>query len=416
MALFLAPALFPTTPISQAEAQQQNILRIAAVVNDDIISILDLENRMRLIALSSKLDLNAEARERLLPQVLRTMIDEKLQFQAAMDANIRVSERELDQQLAQIAQQSNLPSSGMAQFLASRGIDIATLKNQIEASLIWRKYAQRRLARGVRIGPDQIEEELDRLNKAAQQPQKHVYEIYLSVDNSDRAGEVEASAQRLLDQIRNGADFSSLAQTFSEGSTARTGGDIGWVSSGQLPEELDNTIQSLAPGDISAPIRTLTGFHLLYVTGERVADADPRDSIVDLVQMTAPVARNGGDQDALLQALSRETADLNGCEALTEFANSRDGINAADAEGIRIGSLSKEVQEVILPLSAGDVSRPFANRNAVVILGVCTREDAELTLPSRDEVQARLGNQRLNLVIRRKMRDLRRAAFIDIRL
>lgn len=394
---------------------QQAVLRIAAVVNEDVISMLDLEQRLRLIALSSNLNLNQQTRQRLLPQVLRTMIDERLQMQAAKEATIRVTEREIEEQIRGMEQRNGLQPDQMEPFLQARGIDIQTMRQQLETQIAWQKYAQRRLAREIRISEEEVDEEMARLRQAASEPQKRVYEIFLSVENPDQAQKTAQNAQRLLEQIRQGADFSALARTFSEASSAAEGGDLGWVVSGQLPSELDATLRDLEPGMVSNPIRTLTGYYLLYVTDVRRPGADPKDTTVDLIQITAKIPQNN-EGAALKDRMQAATESFESCEALREYGAEQDGMNVAEAEDVRVGDLPKDVRPQVLPLQKGQISQPIEKGQFVLMIGVCDRTDAEIELPSRDAVRARLGNERLELLARRKMRDLRRAAFIDIRL
>ncbi|MDF1750846.1 MAG: SurA N-terminal domain-containing protein, partial [Alphaproteobacteria bacterium] len=169
---------------TSVQAQSQNdLMRIAAVVNDDIISVLDLEQRLRLAALSSNLD--QQTRQRLMPQVLRSLIDERLQLQEATANSVTATDGEIENEISNLAQRNNMPLNQLVALLASRGIDIQTLKNQYSAQIAWAKYVGRRLSRQVDVGEEEIDEELARLTAVADQPQKRVYEIFLGIDNPD---------------------------------------------------------------------------------------------------------------------------------------------------------------------------------------------------------------------------------------
>lgn len=410
-----APAL--TLPLGPAAAQS-NVLRIAAVVNDEIISVLDLEQRLRLVALSSNLQVNQQTRQRLLPQILRSMIDERLQFQEAKRNGVTATDQEIDREITNLAERNNIPPVQFEGFLAREGIDISALRYQLEAQMSWAKYAGRRLSREVEVGEEEIDEELRRLEAVADLPQKRVYEIFLGIDNPDRVSEVSANAQRLLTQIRNGADFSNLARSFSESGTANQGGDLGWIAPGQLPEELDQALSELSPGEVSSPIRGLTGFYLLYVTDLQKLGRDPDAVKISLIQLTQRLPQE--NRDAARQSTVREfeaaRSGLAGCDDLKRLGEARDGASIAAASDVSVGDLPGPVQEAVNAVPAGGITQPIDMGSAVVLVGVCTRDDPGLSLPGRDQIQERLGNQKLDLLIRRKMRDLRREAFIDIRL
>jgi peptidyl-prolyl cis-trans isomerase SurA len=402
-----------------AQAQSQNnLMRIAAVVNDDIISVLDLEQRLRLAALSSNLNLDEQTRQRLMPQVLRSLIDERLQLQEATSNSVTATDQEIENEIGNLAQRNNMSPLQLAGLLSSRGIDIQTLRNQYNAQISWAKYIGRRLMRQVEVGEEEIDEELARLTGVADQPQKRVYEIFLGIDNPDESNEIRSNAERLLNQIRNGADFSALARSFSQSGTASAGGDLGWIAPGQLPDELDNVLKSLTPGMVSAPIRTITGFYLLYVTDSQTIGRDPGQAKVDLFQLIQRIPKDSGasaKSDALA-ALGAAKGSIGSCDALKAFGQGRPNTSVAAAEDIAVSELPTVTQEAIDGLEAGQTTDPLDMGQAVVMITICDRQDAGLTLPSREQLKARLTNERVELLVRRKLRDLRREAFIDIRL
>jgi peptidyl-prolyl cis-trans isomerase SurA len=414
----LTPNPLGLAPETGRAVAQENVLRIAAVVNGDVISIYDLTNRLALVALSSGLQLDQETRQRLLPQVMRSMIDETLQLQAADDAGVRVTDRELDEQVEQLAQRNNMQSPDqLRSFLASRGIDPAALRRQIEPQIAWAKYVQRRLRRDIRIGEDEIDEELARLAEVSDEPQHRVYEIFLSVDNPDREQEVRQNAERLVNQMRSGADFSSLARSFSQSSTAPAGGDLGWVAAGQLEPELDEVLQQLRPGMISRPIRTVAGYYILFVTDERIEGVDPAEATIDLAQMTVrPESDDPNTRELVRRELDERAGSIAGCEGLQGYAEQRGDANIARAEGVRVGDLPDAVREAVAPLKTGQTSRSIDRGGSLVMISICARTEAAANLPSRDEVANRLLAERLDLRARREIRDLRRAAYVDVRL
>jgi peptidyl-prolyl cis-trans isomerase SurA len=396
---------------------QENVLRIAAVVNDDLISIFDLQNRLGIAALSAGLQLDQETQQRLLPQVMRTMIDEKLQLQAAADAGVRVTDREIEQAIDDLAGRNKMNADQLRDFLASRRIAPTAIRQQIEPQIAWSKYVQRRLRRDIRIGEDQVDEELARLDSVADEPQRRVYEIFLSVDDVERDDEVRQNSERLLSQVRNGASFDSLARNFSQSSTTTQGGDLGWVAAGQLEPQLNEVLIKLEPGMVSRPIRTVSGYYLLYVTDKRIEGVDPMDAKIDLAQMTVRPASNDADtRDLVRRELSQAVGSLNGCGDLDALSKQRDDASIAKAGGVRLGDLPDGVREAVSPLSKGNATAPIERGDSFVIVSVCEREEPKSNLPSRDAVGNRLLAERLDLRAQRELRDLRRAAFIDVRL
>jgi len=418
ISLLLLVGLSPFISMTSRVEAQSGVMRIAAVVNDEIISVLDVEQRLRLAALASNIELDAQASQRLLPQILRTLIDERLQLQEAEENGVNVTERELNQELTSLAERNNIPPLQFAAVLGQQGINIDALRAQFEAQIAWQKYIGRRLVRQVEVGQEEIDDEMARLESVADQPQKRVYEIFLGIDNAENAGEIQQNANRLLNQIVGGANFASIAQNFSQSSTAEQGGDLGWIAPGQLPEELDEVLAGLDEGMVSQPVRTLTGFYILYVTDIQFLGRNEGESTIDLVQVMERLPQTGQEaaKAAATQAFSAVRTQVSGCEALQAFGEQRASATVAAANGIRIQELPSAVRNEIQSLGPGEISNPIDTGTTVVLVGVCARQDAAINLPTREQVEERLLRQKVDLLARRVLRDLRREAFIDVRI
>lgn len=398
-------------------------LRIAAVVNEDIISRLDVEERLRLLALTSGVAINQQILPRLRSQVLRDMIDESLQRQAAAAANVRVPDSEVSAELDAVAARNNMSAAAMQDMLHGNGIDPAVMRRQIETQLMWNRFAQRNLSGNVQLSEDEIDTEMDRLAAFADKPRKRVYEIVLPIENPEQEAATVANAERLLAQIRAGADFASLAREFSKSGSARNGGDIGWIAPGQLQPEIDLVLAGLGPGMVSRPIRGLAGVSLIYVTDERLPQADPDNAIVDFLQVTArPSGEDGADSDGnadqnpAADTLMAQTADIAGCAAMAEWAREAENTTVARARDVRIADLPANLADALRPLAVGETAAPPEAGNDLLLLTLCAREARNPNLPARREVQTGLYLERLNHLARRHLRDLRHQAFIDLRL
>ena len=172
----------------------------------------DLIQRIRLLILTSSIADSLETRRRIAPQVLRTMIDEKLRLQEAERLNIKISSNLIDNKIVFLEERNKMPAGALTQVLDQAGIALNSLQNKIRAEIAWRRIVQRRLIREINISDEQVEEELERLKSIQHLPQYQVSEIYLSVDNPDQEPQVVELAKRLVDQLGAGAKFSLLAR------------------------------------------------------------------------------------------------------------------------------------------------------------------------------------------------------------
>jgi len=388
-------------------------MRIAAVVNDDIISIWDVENRMRLAAMSSGVKLTNETRKRLAPQILRNLIDDRLRVQEASRLNIRVSDREVQQSITEMEQRNKLPPGGARKILTQAGIDFTSLEQQQRAGIAWAKIIQRRLRRQIDVGEDEVDEELRRLEANRNQPQSRLAEIFLSVDSPDEERSVRSNAERLISQIKSGAKFSEIARSFSESATAAVGGDLGWVYPGQLDPEIDAAVAKLSPGEISAPIRDFSGYVILFLRDRRNPQAaTPMDDVIDFVQIG--ISSSGGIVTEETIATVRNS--ISNCPDAMKINDVVPGATSQRLNGLRTGDLAPAPREILMKLEPGQTSEPIRQAERIIMATLCSRIKAKTRFPTRQEIQDRIGQNRLDLLSRRYLRDLRRAAFVDIRV
>src|SRR5260221_12311167 len=263
--LLLSLALLLAATLALAGAASAQETRIAAVVNDDVISIADVTARMRLVFASSNIEDTPESRQRVARQVVRILIDEKLQMQEAKRLNLKVSDEEIAGALGNIEAQNKLPKGGLDKMLAGRGIERGTLVDQLTATLAWGKVVRQNLNRVTPISDEEIDAAIARQRETAHQPRARVAEIFLAVSNPQQDEEVHRFADQLFEQLRQGAHFPALAQQFSQSATAAVGGDIGWVSPSQLANEIGSTVEELSPRQAAPPGRAAGGYYLILV-------------------------------------------------------------------------------------------------------------------------------------------------------
>jgi peptidyl-prolyl cis-trans isomerase SurA len=392
--------------------------RIAAVVNEDPISVYDLVNRIRLVMLTSRLPNTPEIQRRLSSQVLRNLIDERLQLQEAKRLKVEVPDKEVDALLAKLNQQNRMEAGTIERMLARGGIDANVLRAKLRAENAWSKVVRRQLQRQVSIGSEEVDEELDRLKTVRNQPRQRVAEIFLSIDSEENEDRVMELANRLIKQIRSGARFTALAREFSQSSSAAVGGDMGWVSKGQLDPALEQSIAGLKKGEIAEPVRTLAGVHILMLV-ERASpqSTSSRKTTMTLAQIVLPVAKDATDGDlqetrARAQQIRNATKD---CASLREAAKSIEGPKSGTLTGVTAEELPEPVRDAVATLRVGETTQPIRVAEGYLVMTLCNRKEDLAGLPTREQIQRRLGNQRLNLHIQRYMRDLRRSAFVDIR-
>ena len=394
--------------------------RIAAVVNDEVISVGDLTSRLRMVMLSSNLTDSPETRQRVAAQVLRTIVDEKLQMQEAKRQNVTATDEEINKALAQIEKQNNMQAGQLDQVLKSHGIERSALVDQLTASIVWTKLVRRLVSQTNVVSDEEIDYALKRAKETANEPQSRVAEIFLAVDNPQQEDEVRRLAERLTEQMKQGARFSAVAQQFSQSATAAVGGDIGWVRPEQLSPELGKAVAQMRPGELSPPIRAGAGYYLVLVLDRRSGrSAGPEDSLVHLVQIVFPLPPQATAQmrrAAIVEAQGARTA-AKSCEELLKIGKEKGSAQLSSEGRLRVDQVTPAMRNIVLGLEVGQTSPPIAQKNGVGVIMMCEKAAPSApTVPTRDEIAETLMRQRLETLARRYMRDLRRTAFVDVRV
>lgn len=419
LALVAIPSLAQQATAPAAN-NMRTIERIVAVVNDSVITGSDLADRVGLAFFASGLQPSPENRAKIMPQVLRGMIDEELQRQEAKREGLSVDQVEIDKAVAGLAQDNKIPPEQLKPFLASKGVNIQTIRNQVEASLLWTKVVQRRLRPLVEVGDEEIDQRLAQISANAGKPEYLVAEIYLRIDNPSDEADVQAFAQRLADQVKAGNNFAPLAQQFSQGAGALQGGDLGWIQAGQLAPELDQALMLMSKGQVSEPIRSSAGYHLLLLRDSRVAaGAEPSDIQLTLKQISVPRLAAETDSDLSAKAAEAKSGVETGMSACADLSGVKARVPSAtivDVPAHRLSDLPSWLATLVQSLPAGSISDPLNVDGGAAMIVVCNRSQPAGNLPSRDQILNQIGTERLELQARRLQRDLRRDATVDIRI
>ncbi|MDA0306934.1 MAG: peptidylprolyl isomerase [Proteobacteria bacterium] len=407
-------------------AGAQESLRIAAVVNDEMISVYDLNMRLNMVLLFSGLPDSPDTRKRFAPQVLRTMIDDELKRQEASRLKIPVKESEIERALKQFEKRNGMRKGGLDEALSRKGVKKAALASQIEADIGWRKLINGRFGRTTRVSDEEIDEVLSEIKKNQGQSEYLISEIFLPVDKPEAEAEVLALANRLVSQSQSLQNFRALARNFSKSPTAEKGGQLGWNRVGQLGGNLDKALPQLSPGQISQPIRTLDGFYILFLeslrTAKGLSGGDEGSPVVNLQQLFLSLDKNATPAQVAttMENAKRLGKKANNCQELDVIGKDISPELSGNLGNIKISALAPQQRNMVRGLPVLKASQPLRTANGVTILMVCKRTEpkkTELSLEAeRERIADRLIGERLSLSARQYLRDLRRSAFVDIRL
>lgn len=394
---------------------------IVAVVNGDVISGGDVLNRARLFALSTGLPMSQDVLERLMPQVQRQLVDERLRLQELQRRGIVVSDQDIAAAITEIEASNGMPPGLLRRRLAADGVELRTMIDQIRVQLGWNRLLRDTLGRNAAVTPTEVAELAAALREQTGQTEFRVSEIFVPIGEARQSGDAQRFADTIISQLRTGAPFGVVAAQFSQSQTALRGGDLGWVQGNQVDDEVLRVLNLMPTGAISNPIRVPGGLSIVTLRGKRVIGSDealmatvrqaffPFDSRLDPANPTPA-------QRAVLERARALGANARSCEDI-EKANAAVGSGRpADPGELRVDSITvPALRDLVRSIPVGKASQPLIAEDGIAVMMVCARETRNLGIPSERELSQRILAERVELAGRQLMRDLQRRAVIDQR-
>lgn len=405
----------------QAATTPQMAEGVAAVVNDDIISTYDLRQRMRLVVMTSGIQVTPENLPELEQEALRSLVDERLEAQEIQRVakkqktkDFIADDKEIDDELADMAKRNNLSYAQLKQQFTTSDVDIQTLRDQIRTSITWQRLVGGIYGRDIRVGDDQINNALQRLTAQANQTQYLLGEIFIDANRAGGMQEAVKGATQLVGQMQQGAPFANVARQFSSAPTAANGGDTGWVTAAQEPAEVAKALEQLRPGQLSQPIPVSDGVYIVYLRDKQAAS---NQTMVNLKQAAVRLEKDATQAqinaaEAELKALKPQ---IKGCSNLEQAVAKAPGVVPADLGEADINDLSPDFKAAAEKLQPGEVSDPIRTPVGLHLVAVCSKHAGGSKMPTREQIQSRLQSEQLSVMSRRYLRDLRNSATIEAR-
>jgi peptidyl-prolyl cis-trans isomerase SurA len=393
------------------------VIKATAIVNGDVITQTDVDQRLALLAIANGGKIPSDQIDALRQQVLRNLIDETLEIQAAKTEKIEWKKSDVDRTVQRVAANVKQTPDQLAKYLEGNGSSISSLRRQIEGEIAWQKLQSAKIESGVSVGDDEVKAVIDKLNASKGTEEYHVGEIFLSA-TPDTQQQTLANANKILEQLRGGASFAGYARQYSEASTAAVGGDLGWVRPEQLPAPIAATLREMSPGTVSNPIPVPGGVSIIAVQDTRkILTRDPHDAVLSLKQVSIsfPKGTTREVAEPIVARFAEAARTVGGCGGADKIATEFHG-EIVQQDGVKMRDLPPALQEMMLQLQVGQATQPFGSLNeGVRTLVICGRDEVDPTAPSYDEIYSQLNEERVNSRARRYLRDLRRDAVIEFR-
>jgi peptidyl-prolyl cis-trans isomerase SurA len=390
-----------------------------AIVNGDVITDTDIDQRLGLVLAANGGRVADEEKQRLRLQIIRNLIDEKLQLQEAAENDIRINEAEVTRSFERIAQNFKRTPAQFEIYLKGNSSSSNSLKAQIRAEMAWSRVLRRKVEPMVNVGDDEVQQVIDKLNAAKGKDEFHVGEIFLSA-TPETLDAVMQDASRIVGQVRGGASFVAYARQFSEASSAGLGGDLGWVRGEQLNSAVSTAVAALEPGQVTDAIPVTGGVAIMALIEKRqVLAADPLMAQLSLKQLTIPLKADTTEAQARakVEEIGRLSQNMGGCGGVEALAQKVGGEVAVN-DAVRMKDLPAQLQAILGRMSIGEATPAFGSaEEGLRVLVLCGRDDSQVQAkaPNFEEIYAQMNDERVNMRARRYLRDLRRDAIVDYR-
>jgi peptidyl-prolyl cis-trans isomerase SurA len=342
--------------------------RVAAIVNDGVVLNSELDAQIETVAArlrAQKLELPPQ--NILRQQVLERLVLQEIELQHATRAGVKVSDETLNVALLDIAKRNNLTLSQLPQALATQGVDYPSYREEMRKEITLTLLRQRDVLQHIAVTPREIDQYLE---KQARTPSEHsefnVSHILIAVSQEAGTAQLEQAARRateVYERARNGEDFAKLAVAYSNSQTALEGGALGWRKGSELPTFLSDVVAKLKPGEVSEPLRTPTGYHLVRLNDERGGGA--AQTVVDQVHVRHILMKTNEltDDATVKQKLSALRERILKGEDFAGLAQTVSEDPTSAAEGGDLGWTSPdafvpEFAQAIAPLKDGEISEP----------------------------------------------------------
>ena len=402
--------------MSPAAAQQSSV-RVLAVVNDDIITDVDLAYRINLAIMVAEVPNTKERRLSLAPQVLDKMVTDKIRLQEAERLSIDIRSAFVDDAFESIAKQNKLDVAGFEDLIRRSGVPVGTMREQIKAQIAYNAISQRTIMPDVEITDKELLAEINRVNALRGRSERLIVEIFLPFSRQNSEAEVQQQAAQIISQLQEGVDFGKLAQQYSYAATAGLGGARGWVPDGSMEPDLEAGLANVSPGSISeTPIRTDDGYYIMGILNRRPIGAASSRTIAALRQLflNLPEDLSNPIAQQRLALLTNISEQVRGCRQFDAVTTQYGEPGSGNLGEVDLSTLPPIISITLSGLEVGEVSPPLPSDGGGSVYMVCGKR-VEVDPLTSEAIRERLTNERIDTLTRRYDADLRRDAYIDYR-
>ena len=403
--------------LAQNNSGSNNLLSIVAIVNDEPITMMDLDARIRLIIISSNLPNNLETRKNLSGQVLQSLISERLQHQEAKKLGIRVTNQEVENNIKFIEKQNNMSENQLIETLFKNGVPKSALPIRLKSNLIMQKLLQNIIRPKVVINNNEVNNEYNNLLANNGKMEYKFSEISFNFSNLSKKEDIILIAKQIRKKIIEENNFDVIGKRIQENGTGIYKNN-NWKLTNKINKDIYLQIETMKKNEISELVLTNTGVSIIKIDGKRefkIPELSQTVSDIAFISTDLPINKN--KIDLFIEDIKNKTENIKSCDELTELSKIYGNKRGKYLGKILLKNLPKYFIEELKNLNVNQPSKPIVADDGIYVTMICNyNKDLNQEYALKEMIKDNIRNRSTTILKERYLLDLNRKALIDVRI
>lgn len=389
---------------------------IIATVGDNAITNKDLLHRLKITMISAGIQGDPETVNRLKPQALRELVDEKMYILAAEKNGYKVDKEQIDEAIATLEKQNNLPKDGLKQMMLVNDIPLSAMREKIKGEISQAYLVAREVTPKIEISDAEVDDFLTAESQVTTRTEYSINEIVLPVNLPSEEEKILQEARELKERIRNGENFAEIAKANSKSPSYVAGGKVGWLDTKQIPEEIMTVLEAQGLNKVLGPIRSVEGYYLIIADAQRTVSSSGDN---DLVELRHFFAAPKSPQDTAAKQAVASLNNIGGACLNSDTYAKENSVSLQNFGRVRVGELPSGIRNILSSLDTAKFSTPTLTPAGYSTFLICERTQNAQDAPTqkqRDDARELLKLKKTELSAKKYFRELRSKTNIDVRL
>ena len=403
--------------LAQSNSEAINLLSIVAIVNDEPITMMDLDARIRLIIISSNLPNNLETRKNLSGQVLQSLISERLQHQEAKKLGIRVTNQEVENNIKFIEKQNNMAENQLIETLFKNGVPKSALPIRLKSNLIMQKLLQNIIRPKVVINNNEVNNEYNNLLANNGKMEYKFSEISFNFSNLSKKEDIILIAKQIRKKIIEENNFDIIGKRIQENGTGIYKNN-NWKLTNKINKDIYLQIETMEKDEISELVLTNTGVSIIKIDEKRefkIPELSQTVSDIAFISTDLPINKN--KIDLFIEDIKNKTKNIKSCDEMTELSKIYGNKRGKYLGKILLKNLPKYFIEELKNLNVNQPSKPIVADDGIYVTMICNyNKDLNQEYALKEMIKDNIRIRSTTILKERYLLDLNRKALIDVRI